>query len=63
MYGLKSRKIYYMTFGLNTTKNEFVLEDGKIIHFAEEHAVLGNNNQFPLDLLFPFEAIMQKGCK
>ena len=52
-----------MTFGLNTTKNEFVLEDGKIIHFAEEHAVLGNNNQFPLDLLFPFEAIMQKGCK
>ena len=29
---------YYMTFGLNTTKNEFVLEDGTIVPSAEEHA-------------------------
>ena len=29
------------TFGLNTTKNEFVLEDGTIAPSAEEHVVLG----------------------
>ena len=30
-----------MTFALNTTKNEFVLEDGTIAPSAEEHVVLG----------------------
>ena len=30
-----------MTFGLNATKNEFVLEDGVIVPFAEEYLVLG----------------------
>ena len=30
-----------MTFGLNTTKNEFVLEDGTTTLSAEEHAILG----------------------
>ena len=34
-------KCYYMTFGLNTTKNEFVLEDGKIVPSVEEHVLLG----------------------
>ena len=32
---------YYMTLGLNTTKNDFVLEDGTIVPSAEEHVVLG----------------------
>ena len=27
-------------FGLNTTKNEFVHEDGSIVSSAEKHAVL-----------------------
>ena len=30
-----------MTFGLNTNKNEFVLEDGTIDPSAEEYVVLG----------------------
>ena len=30
-----------MTFGLNTTKHESVLEDGTIVPSAEEHVVLG----------------------
>ena len=30
-----------MTFGSNTTKNKFVLENGIILSFAEEHVVLG----------------------
>ena len=33
-------KRYYMTFGLNTTKHEFVLEDGTVVPSAEEHVVL-----------------------
>ena len=37
---LNQGKYYYMTFGSNTTENEFVLEDGTIVPFAEEHAVL-----------------------
>ena len=38
---LNPGKCYYMTFGLNTTKNEFDLEDSKIIPSAEEHVLLG----------------------
>ena len=30
-----------MIFGSNTTKNEFVLGDGTIVHSAKEHLVLG----------------------
>ena len=30
-------KCFYMTFGLNTTKNRYFLEDGAIVPFAEEH--------------------------
>ena len=37
---LNPGKWYYMTFSLNTTKNEFVLED-RAIASAEEHVVLG----------------------
>ena len=32
---------YYMTFGLNTIKNEIVLKDGTIVPSAEEHVVIG----------------------
>ena len=38
---LNPGKCYYMTFGLNTTKNEFVLEDGTIDPSAEEYVALG----------------------
>ena len=37
---LNRGKCYYMTFSLNTIKNEFLLEDGTIVPFAEEHVVL-----------------------
>ena len=30
-----------MTFGLNTTKNEFASKGGTIFPFAEKHVVLG----------------------
>ena len=56
--GLNMGKCYYMTFGLNPTKNEFVLEDGTIDSSAEEKTPLQK-----IDLLFPFRANMQKGCK
>ena len=38
---LNRGKCYCMTFGLNTTKNQFVFEDGTIVPSAEEHVVLG----------------------
>ena len=38
---LNPGKCHYVTFGLNTTKNEFVFEDGTIVPSAEEHVVLG----------------------
>ena len=38
---LNPGKCYYRTFGLNTTKNEFILEDGTIVTSAKEHEVLG----------------------
>ena len=37
---LNPRKYYYMTFGLSTAKNDFVLEDGTIVPSAERHVVL-----------------------
>ena len=37
---LNPRKCYYMSFGLNTTKNEFVFEDGTIVPSAEDDIVL-----------------------
>ena len=37
---LNPGKCYYMTLGLNTTKNKFVLEDGTIAPSTEEHVVL-----------------------
>ena len=63
---LNPGKYYCMTFGSNTTKNEFVLEDDTTIPSAEEHVSLRsirNNNQFSLEFLFPFQVIIQKGCK
>ena len=42
-----------MTFGLKTTKNKFVLEDGTIVPFAEEHVVLGITTNFSL-ILYPY---------
>ena len=38
---LNQGKYFYMTFGLNTTKNEFVFEDGTIGSSTEKHVVLG----------------------
>ena len=32
---LNPGKCYYMAFGLNTTKNEFVFEDGTIVPSVE----------------------------
>ena len=37
---LNPGKCYYTTFSSNTTKNEFVLEDGIIASSAEEFVVL-----------------------
>ena len=37
---LNPGKYYYMTFGLNNTKNEFFLEDSLILPSLEEHVVL-----------------------
>ena len=34
-------KCYFMTFGSNKTKNEFVLQDVTIVPSVEEHVVLG----------------------
>ena len=38
---LNPGKCYYLTFDSNTTKNEFVLEEGTILSSAKEHVVLG----------------------
>ena len=57
MIVLNPGKCYYMTFGLNTTKNEFVLEDGTIVSSAEDHLVLGITINSPLTI-FPFETTM-----
>ena len=38
---LNSRRFYYMTVGLSTTKNRFVFETSTIVTSAVEHMVLG----------------------
>ena len=43
---LNPGKRSYMTFGFNTTKNEFGLEDGTIVPSAEEYVVLGTTIDF-----------------
>ena len=60
---LNPGKCYSMTFGSNTAKNGFVLEDGIFVPSIEEHVVLGITIDSQLILLFQFEAILQKGCK
>ena len=58
---LNPEKCYCMTFRLNNTKNEFVLEDDAIA--PSRACSITNNDRFQLGFLFPFEAIMQKGCE
>ena len=60
---LKPGKCCYMNFGLNTTRNEFVLEDGTIIPSSEKHVVLGITINSRLTLYLLFQAIMQKDGK
>ena len=36
---LNPGKCYYMTSGLNTTKNDFILEDDTMVLSTEEHVV------------------------
>ena len=48
-----------MTFGLNTTKNDFVFKDGTIVPSAEEHVVLGKTIDYPLT----FYSHMKQLCK
>ena len=45
---LNPGKCHYITFGLNTSKNEFVLENDTILPSAEEHVVLGITMDFRL---------------
>ena len=47
---------YYMTFGLNTTKSEFVLEPGTIAPSAEEHVVT-------IDSRLTFYSHLKQLCK
>ena len=56
---LNPEKCYYMTFGLNTTKNKFVLEDGTIVPFTEEYAVLGTT----IDSRLTFYSHLKQICK
>ena len=60
---LNPGKCYYMTFGMNNSKHEFVLEDGTIVPSAEKHVVLEILMNSCLNLLFSFETIMQKDWK
>ena len=42
---LNPGKCYYMTFGLNNTKNEFVLEHFTIVPSAKEHVGITINSR------------------
>ena len=50
---------YYMTFGLSSTKNEFVLENGTIVPSAEEHVVFG----ITIDYSLTFHSHLKQLCK
>ena len=61
---LNPEKCYYMTSGLNTTKNEFVLEDETTVPSAEEHNNrLGITIGSRLTFYFHLEQLCKKGCK
>ena len=49
-----------MTFGLNTTKNEFVFEDGIIVLSAKEHVVLGITINSRLTFYYHLKQLCQK---
>ena len=57
---LNPRKCYYMTFSLNATKNEFVLEGDTIVPSAEEHAVLGITIDSPLTVYYHLKQLCKK---
>ena len=46
-------------FGLNTTKNEFVHEDGSIVSSAEKHAVLGTEINSRLTFFSHFKQLCE----
>ena len=56
---LNQGKCYHMTFGLKTIKNEFVLEDGIIVPFAEELVVL----EITIDSSLTFYSFLKRLCK
>ena len=56
---LNLERCYDATFGSNTTKNEFVLEDDTIAHSGEEHLVLG----ITTDSLFTYYFQLKQLCK
>ena len=58
---LNPGKCYYMTFGLNTTKTKFVLENGTtIIPSAEEYVVLGITIDSRLNFYFHLKQLCKK---
>ena len=57
---LSPGKCYYMTFGLNTTKNEFAFEDGTILPSAEKHVVLGIKIDTHLTFYFHLKQLFKK---
>ena len=57
---LNPRKCYYMTFGLNTTKNEFALEDSTIVPSAEEHLVSGITSDYRLTFYTHLKQLCKK---
>ena len=56
---LNPETCYYMTFCLNTAKNEFALEHGTIVPSAEEHVVLG----ITIDSSLTFYSHLKQLCK
>ena len=56
---LNPRKCYYMTFGLNTTKTEFVLDGCAIVSLAEDHVVLA----IAIDSHLTFYSDLKQLCK
>ena len=55
---LNPGKCYYMTFYLNTTSTEFVLEVSTIVPYAEEHVILG----IKIDLHLTFYSHLKQLC-